>query len=195
MTRPSTHYAVLGMLSIAPMSGYEMRRRMAGSIAHFWSESFGQLYPSLKALTAERLVTARETPSARGGAKRVHQITPAGRRALRDWLATPPHPQPVRNELLLKLFFAKDADRRTVRTQLARVRTRLQAELAAYDAASGTIDADASSADEARYWRATVRYGILRTKAALEWVTETEATFTERPSAPSTARTARRSTR
>ncbi|MBX9928149.1 MAG: PadR family transcriptional regulator [Gemmatimonadaceae bacterium] len=189
MERPSTQFAVLGMLAIAPMSGYEMRQRIAGSVSHFWSESFGQLYPSLRTLAAEGLISGRETASERGGAKSVYHLTAAGRRVLRAWLAAPPRPQPVRNELLLKLFFAKDADAQTVRVHLEAMRARLRAEIGAYSAALPSIEADATSALEARCWRATVRYGVIRAEAALRWLDETLLDF---PDPPTRARRSRK---
>ena len=52
----ATPDALLGLLSMAPMSGYDMRTVISQSIGHFWSESFGQIYPALKRLTAEGFV-------------------------------------------------------------------------------------------------------------------------------------------
>src|SRR5438132_1157029 len=47
-SRPrSTPYAVLGMLSLAPMSGYDIRKESETSIGYFWSESYGQLSPAM----------------------------------------------------------------------------------------------------------------------------------------------------
>jgi PadR family transcriptional regulator AphA len=192
MTRPSTHCAVLGMLAIAPMTGYTIRRRMVDSVAHFWSESFGQLYPSLRALAAEGLIRGRDEISDRGGAKCVYHITPAGRRVLATWLAEPANPQPVRNELLLKLFFAKDTDLPTIRKHLDAQRARLVGEIAAYGKALPAIATDATSSLEARCWRATVRYGLIRAEAALEWVDETLRSFGDQNTLPSTARRARK---
>ena len=37
-----TPYAILGMLSIEPMSGYDIRQIMRNSTANFWSESDGK---------------------------------------------------------------------------------------------------------------------------------------------------------
>ena len=42
-----TKYAVLGMLSFAPKSGYEISQMIKNSTAFFWSESDGQIYPIL----------------------------------------------------------------------------------------------------------------------------------------------------
>src|SRR5437762_1001655 len=104
--RASTDYAVLGMLTLKPMSGYEVRATIAESIAYFWTESYGQIYPTLKRLAAAKLVT-RKSETASGRLRHTYSITPAGREALAAWLAQPPHPRTPRNELLFKLFFAR----------------------------------------------------------------------------------------
>jgi hypothetical protein len=41
----TSRYALLGMLSLGPGSGYDLKKRIEGSLAHFWSESYGQIYP------------------------------------------------------------------------------------------------------------------------------------------------------
>jgi len=50
VTRTSP-FAVLGMLSLGALSGYEIRRELAESIGTFWSESYGQIYPALRELS------------------------------------------------------------------------------------------------------------------------------------------------
>ncbi len=55
-------FAVLGLLHEAPMHGYELRRRLNAALGVFRALSFGTLYPCLKALLAEGLIT--EDPSA-----------------------------------------------------------------------------------------------------------------------------------
>src|ERR1700754_1627141 len=103
-TGTSTEDAVLGLLSMSPMSGYGMRTVISQSIGHFWSESFGQIYPALKRLTAEGCVE-KETERQKGRPDRnVYSLTAKGRERLREWLVVPAVPEVPRNELLLKLF-------------------------------------------------------------------------------------------
>jgi PadR family transcriptional regulator AphA len=103
----STPYAVLGMLSLGPMSGYDIRKESESSIGYFWSESYGQIYPALRELKARGLIRLRGGRQAGSRERHVYEITDRGREALALWRAEPPRPQPVRNELLLKLFFGR----------------------------------------------------------------------------------------
>src|SRR4051812_1177259 len=101
----TTPNAILGLLSIEPMSGYDIRRNLDESLSHFWSESYGQIYPALRRLEAARLIAPVKQAGAGARRKRLYTLTPLGRARLRAWLAEAPKPQPPRNELMLKLFF------------------------------------------------------------------------------------------
>ena len=102
----TTRYAILGMLSRKAMSAYDIKKAMVESINYFWSESDGQLYPSLKRLTAEKFLTCVEETTAGGRSKKVYSITKQGLKVLKQWLASDNAQNPPRLEMLLKLFFS-----------------------------------------------------------------------------------------
>lgn len=96
---------ILGALHLKPRSGYEIKRMVDHSTRFFWAASYGQIYPELRRLEKEGLVEGASEP--RGGRpRRVHRLTPAGRAALRDWLRSDAGAHEVRDERLLKVFFA-----------------------------------------------------------------------------------------
>jgi PadR family transcriptional regulator, regulatory protein AphA len=96
---------VLGLLSHGPRSGYDMKATVDRSTRFFWAASYGQIYPELRRLEAEGLIEGEDSPSGRRP-RRVYRITSAGRRALVDWLASPIETVELRDESLLRLFFA-----------------------------------------------------------------------------------------
>src|SRR5271170_5478032 len=101
----SSAQALLGLLTIEPMSGYDLRQTIEASIGHMWSESFGQIYPNLRRLAAAGLAQ-RKSEGRKGKRDRhVYSITRKGRTQLAEWLALPAQPEVPRNEMLLKLFF------------------------------------------------------------------------------------------
>ena len=97
----STQFALLGLLSLGPGSGYDLKRRAEASIGHFWSESYGQIYPTLKQLQAKHLVTRAVKAQSGKPDRLVYTITRAGSAALAAWLAVPPAGEPFRSALLL----------------------------------------------------------------------------------------------
>lgn len=54
--------AVLGLLHETPMHGYELRKRFALTLGSFRALSYGSLYPALRSLVAQGLITGTEEP-------------------------------------------------------------------------------------------------------------------------------------
>ena len=99
-------YVVLGMLRIGLRSGYAIKRGADRSTKHFWPISLAQVYPELARLEEAGLITGREDPQG-ARARRAYEITEKGDEALLDWLRAPrDEPPQVRDERLVRLFFA-----------------------------------------------------------------------------------------
>jgi DNA-binding PadR family transcriptional regulator len=100
-----TAYVILGFLSWNPKSGYDIKRLVDESTRFFWAASYGQIYPELKRLAEAGLIEGAAEPQ--GGRRRiVYSLTPEGSARLRDWLEVEPELFEMRDEGLLKLFFA-----------------------------------------------------------------------------------------
>ena len=105
-----TAHVILGMLSWRPMSGYEIKSLVDRSTRFFWAASYGQIYPELRRLSAAGLIEGKADPH--GGRRRnVYRLTPAGRTELEAWLAVDAESFELRDEGLLKLFFAEAGGR------------------------------------------------------------------------------------
>jgi len=100
-----TAYVILGLLSWRPMSGYDVKSLVDQSTRFFWAASYGQIYPELHRLSDAGLIEGEERPQ--GGRRRtVYSLTREGRARLREWLGAEPEVYELRDEGLLKLFFA-----------------------------------------------------------------------------------------
>ena len=169
-----TRYAILGMLTHGPMTGYRLREEIQGSVGHFWRESFGQLYPTLTRLEQEGLV--RRT--ADRGRSAPFELTEAGRRALRTWLAADPESlSPDRNELLLQVFFGRHAAPGVLRGHLDRHRARLEEARSSYRDLERLVGSQDSP--DRTYWLITVRHGLALVEAGLAWNAEATALLDE----------------
>ena len=105
MELSGTAAVILGMLAARPRSGYDIKQLVDNSTRFFWAASYGQIYPELKRLSDAGLVEG--TDASQGNRRRtVYKLTAKGRRAARSWLAEPPEIFELRDEALLKLFFA-----------------------------------------------------------------------------------------
>src|SRR5260221_992550 len=129
MELTNTSFLLLGMVALAPLSGYDIKQMADGSTRHFWQISYGQIYPELKALEKAGMVQAAE--AARGSRQRtLHQLTGTGREALAGWISdSSVAPVELRDEMLLKLFFS-DAVGKPERVSLARNMARRHREAA-----------------------------------------------------------------
>ena len=172
-TAGTTAHALLGLLTFHPMSGYDMRRLIPESIGHFWSESYGQIYPALNLLSAQGLVE-RSTKQAKGRPERnVFSLTEAGRRHLEQWLAVPLAPPVPRNELLLKLFFGAHADLSVSRAHVEAHRKAHQAALDQYLAIAKKLQEEYRQDLQLPFWLMTLSYGRHSCSATIAWCDET----------------------
>jgi DNA-binding PadR family transcriptional regulator len=167
-----TTYAILGSLTLRPMSGYDIKKGIEGSIANFWSESYGQIYPILKRLAAEGAVERIDEPAEGKRPRHVYAITDEGRERLAAWLREPAEPPPVRIELLLKLFFGAHVERETSKRQIEEYRARMTIDLERYRAIAETIGAESNDHPHAPYWLLTLRFGIRDREAHIAWCDE-----------------------
>ena len=121
-----TAYVILGFVRNEPRSGYEIKAVVDKSTRFFWAASYGQIYPELKRLSEAGLVVGRDVPT--GGRRRtVYEITADGEEELRAWLRQEPETFEMRDEGLLKLFFADALPREEALEILRSMRVRREA--------------------------------------------------------------------
>jgi DNA-binding PadR family transcriptional regulator len=70
--------AILGALKERPMHGYELKKRLAFLLGHFWKISFGSLYPALKRLESRNAIEKAYTVKEKTRNRYVYRITGAG---------------------------------------------------------------------------------------------------------------------
>lgn len=102
-----TSYVVLGMIGLrGPSTSYDLKRAVGHSVGYFWPFPHAQLYSEPKRLTEMGLLDVSAEDD--GRRRQTYSLTPAGREALRAWLAEPTTEQmQVRDVAELKLFFAE----------------------------------------------------------------------------------------
>jgi DNA-binding PadR family transcriptional regulator len=101
-----TGSVILGMLVLGRRTGYDIKQFVDKSTRHFWTASYGQIYPELKRLEEQGLIRGHEEPTG-GRARTVYDLTPAGKEALDSWLRSDVEPlYELRDEGMLKLFFS-----------------------------------------------------------------------------------------
>jgi PadR family transcriptional regulator AphA len=162
MKLSNTAYVILGLLRKGPKSGYEIKSFVDRSVRFFWTASYGQIYPELRKLAEAGLIEGKPTPQ--GGRKRtVYRLTAEGRRELRRWLDEPPEVFELRDEGLLKLFFAgasPDAARKAIEAKRAANEETLRQ--------LSEIEPMAKAAPD-RFPDMVLRYGVAWSEFIIEW--------------------------
>lgn len=168
-------YAVLGMLSFAPMSGYDMKKRFDSSIAHFWNENYGRIYPVLKDLEAEGLVTKKTETIAGKPPRNVYSITGKGNRDLKAWVMLPAERPTLRIELLLKLFFGSQVPKENITQKLESEKAFCMTTLNMYSEIEEHVKCvhEDGEKPEIPFWLITLSYGKHYYRAVSEWCDET----------------------
>ena len=164
--RDRSRVAILGALSVEPMTGYELRRNIDATLGHFWRESYGQIYPSLASLEAEGLVAAE--PTEREGSRR-YRITVTGRRRLRAWLDRLGPPSPPRHPLLLQVFFGRQLGAERVAELVRAERARAEQSLATLTAIEAEVRIERGYEHDRPYWLLTIDHGRRSAEAVMAW--------------------------
>ena len=160
-----TAYVILGMLGWRPMSGYEIKSLVDKSTRFFWGASYGQIYPELRRLSASGLIEGKASPQ--GGRRRnVYRLTPAGRRELQAWLGVDADVFELRDEGLVKLFFADAAGGEAALQALDAKRREHERVLARLEDVEATGRPDG-------FARHVLRYGIECNRWQAEWCERT----------------------
>lgn len=100
-------YALLGMLSWKPLSGYDMKRMMQDSPIMYWSGNNNQIYRSLVKLLNQGYVTNKLQYQDGAPDKKIYYLTDSGRAALMEWVfgAEPEIPE-FKKTFLIQLSWA-----------------------------------------------------------------------------------------
>jgi PadR family transcriptional regulator, regulatory protein AphA len=122
----SITHIVLGLISLNPCSGYDMKMEFEqGGAGMLSALSFGSIYPHLKLLEQDGLIATVQA-NENGRRKKVYELTEQGWQELSNWLGQQPaYPIPMRDDLLLKMLFwgATGEDREKLITHLETRRT------------------------------------------------------------------------
>jgi DNA-binding PadR family transcriptional regulator len=171
-----TAKVILGILRFQPSSGYDIKQSVEISTRFFWGASFGQIYPELRRLEEADLVEV-ESEGSRG--RKVYRLTPAGKRAVDDWLRGDGDLFQYRDEGLLRLFFSDLADPEAALANVRRMRE-WREEVVGF--LHSQIEPHAQEDVELgyRFPLRALEFGVAWLDAQAEWLAELEAELTAR---------------
>ena len=102
---------ILGFLMHKSMTGYELKSLFSISFSFFSSISFGSIYPALKKMEAQGLISMRLEIQENAPNKKIYTITEEGRARFRSLLKEPIPLERAKSEFLSRVFFFSNLER------------------------------------------------------------------------------------
>lgn len=171
MQKKTLKYAILGMLSLESLTGYDIYLKFNVAIGEFWTAKHSQIYPELKKLTEEGLVSYNIEISGTSLEKKVYSITPAGMKDFLEWLNRSEPMQPTPKDVFrLRLFYAAELE---PEKRIAMIQEELKGHEARLAHLKGKLDGFGSVTDKnsPRFYDKLVLTGaIMREQTHCEWL-------------------------
>jgi len=167
-----TIYAILGFLNHEDLSGYDLKKRIDGSLSYFWAAGFGQIYPSLNLLERNGWVSKKAEDKEGGREKILYSITESGRKELLTWLSTPVEKEYVKFEILLKLFFGSQIKADKNIENVKDFKDRYIGQLGILKHFDENLRNHLGESEDHLYYLLTVLFGEKLYKAYVEWADE-----------------------
>ncbi len=166
------HYVLLGILSLSPSTGYDIKKKIEKEIGYFYRISNGQIYPGLNKLLGDNSVTCERDQSS-GRSRITYTITEMGLERFREWMAAPIDLR-INNEdiLLLKLYFGSVAPIHNSIDLLSGFKKTKEENLQAYNGIAAYFNLSSVGSLPEYYSYFTLRFGQIVAKAYIDWSNE-----------------------
>lgn len=180
----SLRYAILGILNVMPMTGYDLKHQaFDATVRHFWPADQSQIYRTLNQLAEDDWVTVTVEPQEERPDRKVYAITQAGQAALTDWLKTDQVVPTLRDPLLVQLFFGQELPRADLLHVVEHQLAAHQAQLAVF----GQIPIPPADSRPDDRWLAlqhlTLDFGMALEQTYVNWLEQCRAVITAMPDA------------
>jgi DNA-binding PadR family transcriptional regulator len=169
----SLKHALLGILTVHPMTGYELKQFFDSSVQHFWNAELSQIYPTLKSLEEAAYVDKRVEIQESRPNRKIYDITESGREEFARWVRAPQPAGDLRDPFLIKLFFGTELPVEDILVLLRRQMEEQQKVLAFSETVlRERIRESVSKHDSPRqglFWTLTLEMAIAYRRTYIEW--------------------------
>lgn len=108
-------YAILGLINRQAMTGYDLMKTFNLELVNFWHAKHSQLYPELKKLTDEGLITYETVLQGKKLEKKLYSITEHGKKDFKNWLAKKNLLEPTPKDIFrLKAYFIESMSKEEI---------------------------------------------------------------------------------
>lgn len=111
-------YAILGLINRKPLTGYDITKEFNSVLVDFWYAKHSQIYPELKKLTDEELISYETVIQGEKLEKKLYTITEKGKQCLHKWLEKDDPLEPTPKDIFrLKAYFCDEMTNETLLNQ------------------------------------------------------------------------------
>lgn len=110
ISRNGLREALLGLIAIKPMTGYDLTRSYRRALQQIWYAPLGQVYPTLRKMKRDGLLRMSVKAQRHRPDRKVYTLTAEGRKTLVAWLAAPAALPRMHHEFIHKLFLLSNVD-------------------------------------------------------------------------------------
>lgn len=126
-------YAILGMLSWQPLTGYDIKKIIQDSPFLYWSGNNNQVYKSLVQLLDNNLVTNEIRHQDGAPSKKIYSITELGRKKLESWIIDTKVEVPeFRKQFLIQLAWSGQLELKEIEKLLLKYEMEIEKYIAMY---------------------------------------------------------------
>jgi DNA-binding PadR family transcriptional regulator len=169
----SLKHAILGFLSFAPFSGYELKKAFDHSVQHFWPANQSQIYRTLAELEESGFVEKEIIEREERLDMKIYSITETGRGELHQWLATPLPEHDTREPFLIQVYFGGKLSDKEILNLLNRKLKEIEERLAVYEAVYQMSQNTPSKVADKRtnfFALLTLELGYINSKSDAAWL-------------------------
>jgi len=169
MKENTTEYVILGILSNKPQTGYDIHKMVKTRLGPFWEMGYSQIYPTLRNLEKEGIITKKVELNDRGQNLKVYSVTKDGKNKLQNWLTKPAKPETFKFEALLKIAFGEQVPKEEIIKHIEKLKARNEGQLE--NALSIEKEMKAHLNESKRYFFALLTFDLGKKihKTAIEW--------------------------
>ena len=166
----SIEYAILGLLSSRPLTGYDIKKMFEGSAVLYWSGNNNQIYTTLVKLHEKEWVSREIELQEDHPPRKIYTITAQGQAELKKWLLTEPEPPQLKHPFLVQLAWADQLSQDALDALLEKYEAEMQMQLSMLQvqAQQGNISSAGTPRDAylnaalARTPRETLLWGMIQ---------------------------------
>ena len=158
---------ILGLLTHEDLTGYDIKKRIDGSISFFWKGSFGSIYPALNDMEKSGLI--KKKAGKNGGREKIlYHITSNGEKVLKEWLLDEQASNDLKYETLLKIYFGGTLERGVTLNNIEVFEEQVKENLEILKLYKENLESVLEDEGHLNYYL-TVTFGIDTYEAYLKW--------------------------